>query len=773
PLHREPSIPRLTSLLDQDRDRRMASEDDSSQHGYSSPDSTINSSFHLMPLTRVIKSELSIEDEEEVVVDDEHLLVDHEEDIITQADKQYVLLPKSSEHHHLHVSIDKDGVDDSLLDSASSLGAYAVSNNSGGYSSTDFTMDAYALQGNNSIYLYPEASAYQAYYTQYPTTMPSPTSSTSYIITSNLNPASPSSEDDTDRGDLGMGGQGGTRAHPETITWLKANYEKADGSSLPRCTLYHHYKSHCAQHRLEPVNAASFGKLIRSIFDGLKTRRLGTRGNSKYHYYGIRMRPNSSLAAVQQHDFQCDPPPPTRSAIKSSSSTRRGMVTRSNTSPTSSTISRPGSAAAAATPVAPSSISLAPAASSRAAQPAAAAVEYQHGAVSSSEDQHKANLGNGLVAQYTILSTPETDLELRAVGLSMEHAHKFVDAYYQNCQDVLYAVKELRFDGVEDAWKRFWQYEEVSTGPHSITPDVKIALCSVQAVKRYITIMDFTFLQMLCDVLVPDLLAQKSQISEALNLRMRNFAKVVESIAKISCEGAPIDVVRRKEIAARMMSQTLRKYTSLAHLSYAARQVCDSADGTSFLAEDLTRVDLAVVQEQCEWVASFRCDPDFVRQLTDSFKDNLAKKKSLDEWADWMEAVVDQILAKYHDRPHDEMTRHAKGFLLNWSFFSSMVIRDLTLRSAHSFGHFHLLRLLFDEYLLYLVETKLAKSSDRPILAIRAENLLHAEDLAMFDLGNVVKIEPHQGLYPPDVAAYLSAEHHFMGKVEVDDDIDM
>lgn len=63
--------------------------------------------------------------------------------------------------------------------------------------------------------------------------------------------------------------------------------------SLPRSTLYAHYLRHCTTHRLEPVNAASFGKLIRSVFVGLRTRRLGTRGNSKYHYYGIRAKPTA------------------------------------------------------------------------------------------------------------------------------------------------------------------------------------------------------------------------------------------------------------------------------------------------------------------------------------------------------------------------------------------------------------------------------------------------------------------------------------------------
>lgn len=78
------------------------------------------------------------------------------------------------------------------------------------------------------------------------------------------------------------------------------NYETAEGVSLPRSTLYNHYLHHCSEHKLDPVNAASFGKLIRSVFVGLRTRRLGTRGNSKYHYYGIRIKPNSELNQLDE-----------------------------------------------------------------------------------------------------------------------------------------------------------------------------------------------------------------------------------------------------------------------------------------------------------------------------------------------------------------------------------------------------------------------------------------------------------------------------------------
>ena len=64
-----------------------------------------------------------------------------------------------------------------------------------------------------------------------------------------------------------------TRVSPATIQWLIANYETAEGVSLPRSTLYNHYLKHCDDSKQDPVNAASFGKLIRSVFLGLKTRR--------------------------------------------------------------------------------------------------------------------------------------------------------------------------------------------------------------------------------------------------------------------------------------------------------------------------------------------------------------------------------------------------------------------------------------------------------------------------------------------------------------------
>lgn len=52
---------------------------------------------------------------------------------------------------------------------------------------------------------------------------------------------------------------------------------------------------------------------------------------------------------------------------------------------------------------------------------------------------------------------------------------------------------------------------------------------------------------------------------------------------------------------------------------------------------------------------------------------------------------------------------------------SSMVIRDLTLRSAASFGSFHLIRLLYDEYMYYLVEHRVAQAKAVTPIAVMGE----------------------------------------------------
>jgi hypothetical protein len=65
------------------------------------------------------------------------------------------------------------------------------------------------------------------------------------------------------------------------VEWLRASFELCDGAHIAREILYQQYADYCAVSSRMPMNSASFGKIIRSVFPSIATRRLGTRGNSK------------------------------------------------------------------------------------------------------------------------------------------------------------------------------------------------------------------------------------------------------------------------------------------------------------------------------------------------------------------------------------------------------------------------------------------------------------------------------------------------------------
>ena len=70
---------------------------------------------------------------------------------------------------------------------------------------------------------------------------------------------------------------------------LQKFVQRGDGVSVPRNAVYNDYTFCCGDHRTISLNPASFGKLVRIIFPQTQTRRLGVRGNSKYHYVNLTL----------------------------------------------------------------------------------------------------------------------------------------------------------------------------------------------------------------------------------------------------------------------------------------------------------------------------------------------------------------------------------------------------------------------------------------------------------------------------------------------------
>ncbi|XP_077080435.1 DNA-binding protein RFX2 isoform X2 [Siphateles boraxobius] len=481
-----------------------------------------------------------------------------------------------------------------------------------------------------------------------------------------------------------------SRSSSAMLQWLLDNYETAEGVSLPRSSLYNHYLRHCQEQKLDPVNAASFGKLIRSVFMGLRTRRLGTRGNSKYHYYGIRLKPDSPLNRLQedtQYMAMRQQPVHQKQRFKPFHK-MDGMGDSLNS----------GSQHSSSTPE------------------QSVAAQSQH---------HQQYID----VSHVLPPFPSPDLGSCPLPepISMNDVKNLQSNYRIHCEATLDVVMNLQFHLIEKLWQTFWY----STAPSSdgattinSEEDVEdipgfpreklIALCKYEPIKQWMRSCDHILYQALVEILIPDVLRP---VPSTLTQAIRNFAKSLEGWLTSAMTDFPQEIVRTKAAVVSAFAQTLRRYTSLNHLAQAARAVLQNTSQINQMLSDLNRVDFANVQEQASWVC--QCDESVVQRLEQDFKVTLQQQSSLDQWAAWLDNVVNQVLKPYDGSP--SFPRAARQFLLKWSFYSSMVIRDLTLRSAASFGSFHLIRLLYDEYMFYLVEHRVAHATGETPIAVMGE----------------------------------------------------
>uniref|UniRef100_A0A3B4FLY4 Transcription factor RFX3 n=1 Tax=Pundamilia nyererei TaxID=303518 RepID=A0A3B4FLY4_9CICH len=497
------------------------------------------------------------------------------------------------------------------------------------------------------------------------------------------------------------------RASPATLQWLLDNYETAEGVSLPRSTLYNHYLRHCQEQKLDPVNAASFGKLIRSIFMGLRTRRLGTRGNSKYHYYGIRVKPDSPLNRLQE-DMQY-------MALR-----QQPVQQKQRFKPVQKFDGGSG-------------------------ENYSGGGQHHPGAAEQTVIAQSQHHQQFLDASRALPDFVELDLgQSNTENISLDDVKALQSLYREHCEAILDVVVNLQFSLIEKLWQTFWRYsppdtvEGATVTENSSISEIEarlpksqlLVLCRNETVLKWMSTCDHLMYQALVEILIPDVLRP---IPSALTQAIRNFAKSLESWLTNAMNAIPQRMIQTKIAAVSAFAQTLRRYTSLNHLAQAARAVLQNTSQINQMLSDLNRVDFANVQEQASWVC--QCEEGMVQHLEQDFKATLQQQSSLEQWAAWLDNVVTQVLKPYEHRP--SFPRAARQFLLKWSFYSSMVIRDLTLRSAASFGSFHLIRLLYDEYMFYLVEHRVAQATGETPIGVMGE----FDSLNTLSLTNIDKDE--------------------------------
>ncbi|KAM4553395.1 transcription factor RFX4 isoform 1-T1 [Fundulus diaphanus] len=462
-----------------------------------------------------------------------------------------------------------------------------------------------------------------------------------------------------------------TKPHstPATLEWLEENYEIAEGVCIPRSALYMHYLDFSEKHDTQPVNAASFGKIIRQQFPALTTRRLGTRGQSKYHYYGIAVKETSPYYDVMY----------SKKGAAWVNETGKKEVTKQT-------------------------------------------VAYSP----------RSKLGT-LLPEFPNVK----DLNLPA-SLPEERVSTFIMMYRTHCQRILDTVIRANFDEVQSFLLHFWQ----GMPPHMLP------VLGSPTVVNIVGVCDSILYKAISGVLMPTVL---QALPDSLTQVIRKFAKQLDEWLKIALHDLPENLRNIKFELSRRFSQILKRQTSLNHLCQASRTVINSADITFQMLEDWRNVDLNSITKQTLYTMEDSQEEhrQLIMHLYQEFDRLLEEQSPIEAYIEWLDSMVDRCVVKVAGKRPGSLKKVAQQFLLMWSCFGTRVIRDMTLHSAPSFGSFHLIHLMFDDYVLYLLESLHFQERANDLMRAMKGEGSTAEREEEFTLTETTPTSPSPGSYSP------------------------
>ncbi|CAF0781919.1 unnamed protein product [Adineta steineri] len=439
-------------------------------------------------------------------------------------------------------------------------------------------------------------------------------------------------------------------ATPATVQWLVDNFEPAEGSSIRRSILYNFYLEHCHGLKVEPLNPASFGKLIHSVFLGLKTRRLGTRGNSKYHYYGIQVKSISPL--IKQMPFDGD------LLIHNDFDSQSINL---NMSPN----------------------------------------EYIYSPL---PINNNSSLENTFPNEAVLISNElPADVTIDDIKIFQTTHDDYLTKLYQ-------AFLKFQYDFIEKLIQQFWSLTNIhfSQTNDLINNDPMIIwkfnrICTLPFIHEQFRLFYSKFYQTIIDNYFPSVLTPLTQTTtEAIRAIANNISHwLIHAIEHLY---DPLKSIIYQYTQA--FSSILLRYTSLNHLSLTIQTMFLQSSRLITMSNDLTRINFTDLHEQINWL--IECDLNLFNKIEQCFKNlfHCQTMLTIHNWTTFIDTLLDDYLILYNNTK--EYIYNARQFLLKTNFYCSLILRELTLYYGTSLGSFHLLQLFIEEYLYYRIEEKIS-----------------------------------------------------------------
>ncbi|KAL1747446.1 hypothetical protein HDZ31DRAFT_31838 [Schizophyllum fasciatum] len=524
--------------------------------------------------------------------------------------------------------------------------------------------------------------------------------------------------------------------------WLTANYAPYPDGNVPRQGLYFSYRRVCDQYGIPHINTATLGKAIRLCFPTIKTRRLGVRGNSKYHYCGIRPATSTEAEFLQDyiHKSNNNAGQQSVNAARLAVQEQEGGSGRADGSDEEEEDESDGAASglgskrnslhlptdkaatftrdlADKTPTANTALSQA-----QAQRPNFSASQASIRRHPGSEAQSLAFASTSAAAvppppsgplPYAV---PPPTLSVRqfpnfpqieeAVGANSTSPHGIAARevwgwFLEHLDAILDSVRHFRFDQFEMTLRNFWMN---LTGNHREVvhaPAIAGLMAKADAIV-YDEILEILRSQMLTPI-----------PSQAL-ANLRQLAIKMEKILVAALDSYGNTFVEPKvELGARFGHLILR-FLDIYQVIQALNTVLTNPKQLGEMRRSWQKVDFDSVRNQSALVCNCRHE-DLVQLLEVDFvalMDTLAKTpEPVKEVMSWADKCCERLMGG-RGAGDERGSMSSRSVLIRWGYVTSQVMRDLTIRSDPAFGAFQILKLFLDDWISVNVLRTVALSTN-------------------------------------------------------------
>ncbi|EGO01895.1 hypothetical protein SERLA73DRAFT_85891 [Serpula lacrymans var. lacrymans S7.3] len=574
--------------------------------------------------------------------------------------------------------------------------------------------------------------------------------------------------------------------------WLTANYAPYPDGNVPRQGLYFSYRRVCDQYGIPHINTATLGKAIRLCFPTIKTRRLGVRGNSKYHYCGIRPATSAEAEWLQDYIRKSNNNAgqqsinAARAAQEPSDNANRGEE-RSDEDEDAE-----DSEGASSNPSKRNSLTLndmkgalnygddlsdkTPTAANLLSQAQAAGRPSNNSYPShASIRRHPSQPDPGLAVQPNSTSGGSGNFVSNQQTLSVRHMVQFpsieeaigsnstsphsiaardVWGWFQDHLDALLdSVRSFRFDQFEMNLRNFWSNLNGTHREVVHAPAIAGLMAKADAIV-YDEILEFLRSQML------------SPIQTASLTSLRQLANKMEKVLLLALEGYGNTFVEPKvELGARFGHLVLR-FLDIYQVTQALNTVLTNQKQLAEMRRSWQKVDFESVRNQSALVCNCRHE-DLVQLLEVEFvsmMDSLSKSSEpVREVMAWADKCCERLMGqRVGNGPEDRGTMSSRSILIRWGYVTSQVMRDLTIRSDPAFGAFQIMKLFLDDWIAVNVLRSVALSTNSVAASVEPvmqQQFFSLSPMAGQESFNTMEVRPPQHImtHTPTTSSMLAA----------------